>query len=232
MNKYGQYCPVARAAEILGDRWTLLIVRDLLNGTRHFNDFERGLPGISRALLADRLRRLQKMGVIEKRTTGSRNTEYQATSAGEELQAVIDGLMTWGARWTFGEPDQDELDPVLLLWWMRDRVCADQLPKERVVVQFDFHGNGGGSYWLVLAKEDVSVCLKHPGFEIDVLVTASLATFYKLWLGRVSYADSLREQKVEVDAIPAYARNFPNWFAWSPAAATVRAVTSKTPIHL
>ena len=115
---------------------------------------------------------------------------------------------------------------------MRDRVRVDQLPKERVVVQFDFHGRGGRSYWLVLAEEDVSVCLKHPGFEIDVLITAGLANFYKLWLGRVSYADSLREHSVEVDAIPAYARNFPKWFAWSPAASTVRAVTPKTPIQL
>ena len=227
MYKYGQYCPIARASEILGDRWTLLIVRDLLLGKRHFNDLERGLPGISRALLAERLRRLQKMGIIENRPTGSgRKTEYFLTKAGEELQPVVDVLTVWGTRWAFGEPEEEELDPVLLMWWMRDRVCVDQLPQERIVVQFDFRGAKKGTFWLVLAVEDVSVCLTHPGFEIDVLVTADLSTFYQVWLGRIRYTDALRERKVEVEAIPSLARNFPHWFAWSPAATTVRSEIS------
>jgi DNA-binding HxlR family transcriptional regulator len=223
MYKYGQYCPIARASEILGDRWTLLIVRDLLLGKRHFNDLERGLPGISRALLAERLRRLQKMGVIEKHPLGrGRKTEYYLTQAGEELQSVVDVLTVWGARWAFGEPEEEELDPVLLMWWMRDRVCVDQLPQERVVVQFDFRGAKKETFWLVLAVEDVSVCLTHPGFEIDVLVTADLSTLYQVWLGRIRYADALRARKVEVEAIPSLARNFPHWFAWSPVATAVR----------
>jgi len=228
MYKYGQYCPIARASEILGDRWTLLIVRDLLLGKRHFNDLERGLPGISRGLLAERLRRLQKMGVIEKHPTGSgRKTEYHLTKAGEELQPVVDVLTVWGARWAFGEPEEEELDPVLLMWWMRDRVCVDQLPQERVVVQFGFRGAKKETFWLILAVEDVSVCLTHPGFEIDVLVTADLSTFYQVWLGRISYADALREGKVKVEATPGLARNFPHWFAWSPVATMVRAETSR-----
>ena len=224
MYKYGQYCPVARAAEILGDRWTLLIVRELLLGTRHFNDLERGLPGISRALLAERLRRLQKMEVVEKRVVSARprKTEYRLTAAGQELQVVIDVLMAWGARWQFGEPGPDELDPVLLLWWMRGRVRREQLPQDRVVVQFDFVGVVEGSYWLILAAEDVSVCLKYPGFDVDVLVTAELDRFLQVWLGRISYEEALREQWLVVDAIPSLRRAFPRWFAWSPAAATVR----------
>lgn len=224
MYKYGQYCPVARAAEILGDRWTLLIVRELLLGTRHFNDLERGLPGISRALLAERLRRLQKMEVVEKRvvSTRPRRTEYRLTTAGQELQVVIDVLMAWGARWQFGEPEPDELDPVLLLWWMRGRVCRDELPQERVVVQFDFVGTAEGRYWLVLAAEDVSVCVKYPGFDVDVQVTADLARFLEVWLGRISYEEALSEQWVVVDAIPSLRRAFPRWFAWSPAAPAVR----------
>jgi DNA-binding HxlR family transcriptional regulator len=227
MYKYGQYCPVARATEILGDRWTLLIVRDLLLGKRHFNDLERGLPGISRGLLAERLRRLQKLGVIVKRPTGSgRKTEYRLTQAGKELQKVVDMLTVWGARWAFGEPEEEELDPVLLMWWMRDRVCVDQLPQERVVVQFNFRGTKKEVFWLVLAVEDVSVCLTHPGFEVDVLVTADLSTFYQVWLGRISYAEALRERKVEVEGIPTFVRNFSYWFAWSPVATTVRAETS------
>lgn len=112
MAKYGQYCPVARSLEILGDRWTLLIIRDMLGGVRHFNDLERGLPGISRALLAQRLRQLQQSGVIEKRTniSGRQSTEYHPTPAGEALQGVIGALFSWGEMWAFDEPSSEELD--------------------------------------------------------------------------------------------------------------------------
>ena len=199
-------------------------MRELLLGTRHFNDLERGLPGISRALLAERLRRLQKMEVVEKRVVSARprKTEYRLTAAGQELQVVIDVLMAWGARWQFGEPGPEELDPILLLWWMRGRVRREELLQERVVVQFDFVGVVEGSYWLILAAEDVSVCLKYPGFDVDVLVTAELDRFLQVWLGRISYEEALREQWLAVDAIPSLRRAFPRWFAWSPAAATVR----------
>lgn len=229
MYKYGQYCPIAKAAEILGDRWTLLIVRDMLIGTRHFNDFERGLPGISRGLLAERLRRLQQTGLVKKVVgrNGRRRTEYQLTQAGEELQAVIGSLLTWGARWAFEAPDPTDLDPILLLWWMRGRVCVEQLPPQRVVVQFDFKGAVEESYWLVLTREDVSVCLTHPGFDLDVLVTADLATFFQIWLGKTDFTGALEARLVEIDAIPALANAFPNWFAYSHAAPTVRAAMAE-----
>jgi DNA-binding HxlR family transcriptional regulator len=228
MYKYGQYCPIARAAEILGDRWTLLIVRDLLNGARHFSELERGLPGISKALLANRLRHLRDVGVLEKRrnNNGRKTTEYHLTPAGEELQTVMQALQTWGARWGFGEPDPEELDPLLLLWWIRGRVRQDCLPDERTVVEFNFHGAADGSYWLVLTTTDVSLCLQYPGYEVDVVVTADLASFFQVWLGWMSYADALSTKRIEVEALPGLARDFPNWFAWSPAFATVRAERS------
>ncbi len=120
MHPYGQYCPVARAAELLADRWTVLIVRELLADVTHFNELERGLPHISRSLLAERLRRLECAGVLERRAAPrGKPTEYRLTSAGRELQRVIDDLGEWGARWAFGDPRPNELDPVILLWWMR-----------------------------------------------------------------------------------------------------------------
>jgi DNA-binding HxlR family transcriptional regulator len=224
MHKYGQYCPVARAAEILGDRWTLLIVRDLLCGMQHFNELERGLPGISRALLSERLRRLQQVGVLERLAAPKgRQTSYHLTQAGRELQGVIDTLLHWGARWAFGEPDPTELDPVLLMWWLHDRVYTERLPPRRIVVEFDFRSARPCTYWLLLEPGAVSVCLKHPGFEIDVLVTAELAAFYQVWLGRVTFAEAVRARQVELDAVPALIRAFPRWFAWSRAAGAVRA---------
>ncbi|HKZ82761.1 MAG TPA: helix-turn-helix domain-containing protein [Anaerolineae bacterium] len=228
MNKYGQYCPVARAVEILGDRWTLLIVRDVLYGTHHFNELERGLPGIPRALLAERLRRLQQVGVLDRRVgSDGRQVSYQLTEAGKELKQVIDVLMQWGAKWAFGEPEPAELDPVLLLWWMHDRVCSEQLPRRRIVVQFAFRGAQKRNFWLVLRPGDTSVCLKHPGFDSDVLVTADLAAFYQVWLGRITLADAMRDQRVELDGTPALIRGFPRWFALGPSAAVVREVADR-----
>jgi DNA-binding HxlR family transcriptional regulator len=229
MTKYGQYCPVARSVEILGDRWTLLIVRDLLDGKDRFNDLERGLPGIPRALLADRLRRLERTGLLERQVESSpRRTRYQLTQAGKDLSPVIDALTHWGARWAFGEPDISELDPMLLLWWMRDRVYLERLPRRRVVVEFIFHGPRRSTYWLVLQPTDVSVCLTNPGFEVDVQVTAELAALYKVWLGRMTFAEARREQLVELNTSPSMARNFPRWFAWSAAADVVRAEKNHT----
>src|SRR5215470_20370499 len=129
MHLYGQYCPVARATEILADRWTPLIIRELLAGIRHFNDLDRGLPGISRALLVDRLRRLERTKLLERRQSAEgRVTEYHLTPAGRELQRVIDVLGRWGARWAFGDPRVTELDPIVLLWWMKRRVYRQRLP--------------------------------------------------------------------------------------------------------
>jgi DNA-binding HxlR family transcriptional regulator len=230
MSSYGQYCPIAKAIEVLGDRWTLLIVRDLLTGANHFNELERGLPGISRGLLAARLRWLQQMGVIEKiqRVHGRRRTEYRLTQAGLDLHAVIDALLVWGATWAFEEPSPDDLDPLLLLWWMRGGVRAEKLPEQRTVVQFDFSGARSTTYWLVLHPDDVSLCLSHPGFEVDVRVSADLATFFEIWLGRVKIADALYERRVVIDAIPSLTQAFPGWFTYSLAAPVVR--TAARPI--
>ncbi|NKQ35803.1 MAG: helix-turn-helix transcriptional regulator [Chloroflexi bacterium] len=225
MYKYGQYCPIAKAVEILGDRWTLLIVRDLLTGTCHFNDLERGLPGISRSLLSERLRRLQQTGLVEKvnQPDSRQRTAYYLTEAGQELQAVINSLLVWGARWAFEEPEESDLDPVLLLWWMRGRVRPECLPASRVVVQFDFRGARYKNMWLLLDKEDASVCLTNPGFDVDVWVTADLSAFLQVWLGRLSFEQVLADGLVTVDGLPGLTAAFPTWFAYSLAAPAVRA---------
>jgi DNA-binding HxlR family transcriptional regulator len=223
MNKYGQYCPTARAVEILGDRWTLLIVRDLLFGAQHFNELERGLPGIPKALLTERLRRLQQVGAIERLSepTG-RRTRYQLTAAGWELYPVIESLTRWGAKWAFGEPEPAELNPVLLLWWMRDAVNREALPEQRVVVEFYFRETRPKRFWLVLDPGDVSVCVQHPGFEIDVLIQAELAALYEVLFGQTTMARAMREDRLKIDSTPDLIRNFPKWFALSPVAEIVR----------
>ena len=218
---------MARAAEILADRWTVLIIRELLADINHFNELERGLPHMSRTLLAERLRRLERTGVLQRRA-GSRGkrTEYRLTPAGRELQPIIDLFGEWGARWAFGDPRPNELDPIVLLWWMRRRVALDRIPRRRVVIQFDFRGGPKRSYWLLIETSDVSVCLKHPGFEIDMIVSADIMAFYQVWLGRASFSEALRKKHIRLDGTPADIRAFPQWFTWSPMAETVRAATA------
>ena len=160
MKSYGQYCPMAMALEVLGERWTLLIVRDLGKGTRRFNDLARGLPGISRALLTQRLRRLERVGIVERRVAdGGRLIEYHLAVAGRALGSLCEALAAWGEHWAFGDPQPNQLDPILLLWWMRGAVRRDRLPSHRVVVQFDFRGACALTMWLVLVRDEVSVCL-------------------------------------------------------------------------
>jgi DNA-binding HxlR family transcriptional regulator len=229
MFKYGQYCPLAQALEVLGDRWTLLIIRDMFTGIRNFNDFERGLPGISRGLLASRLRQLEQAGIIEKRThdSGRNKTEYHLTQAGMDLQAVLNSLVFWAAAWAFGDPTEEELDPLLLMWWMHHRINKHRLPQKRVVVQFNFYGAKTDSYWLLLNQEEVSVCLTDPGFEVSILVTADLASYFQVWFGRIAFKDAIKDDSIRLEGVPRLVRDFPNWFAWSPAATIVHAVLAK-----
>ena len=223
MNSYGQYCPIAKAAEIFADRWTPLIIREMLYGVCHFNELERGLPGIPRSLLAQRLRRLEQAKVIERSIVpNKRATEYHLTQAGRQLEAVIEILGTWGAQWAFSDPQPDELDPLLLLWFMRRRVNGSLLPAHRIVVQFNFCGEHTGSYWLVIEQTDVSLCLQHPGFEINLLVTADIAALYRVWFGRITFAEALRDDLIELDGPLPLIRAFPSWFALSPFAKVVR----------
>ncbi|MEH2506723.1 DNA-binding HxlR family transcriptional regulator [Bradyrhizobium sp. AZCC 1578] len=221
MHLYGQYCPVARAAEILADRWTVLIIRELLADVKHFNELERGLPHMSRTLLTERLRRLEQTGVLERRSASrGKPCEYRLTPAGRELQRLIDLLGEWGARWAFGPPRPSELDPIILLWWMRRRVAVDRFSRRRVI-QFEFRGAPQRTYWLVVDPNDISVCLKHPRFDVDMIVTANIMTFYQVWLGRLTLLDATRKNLIHLDGAPADVRAFPTWFTWSPMAETV-----------
>jgi DNA-binding HxlR family transcriptional regulator len=217
MFRYYQYCPVARACEILADRWTPLIVRELLFGSRHFNDLRRGLPRISRSLLVARLRHLEQNGVIERRTGVRQNvTEYVLTEAGNDLADVIKQLGTWAIKWVFNNPDREELDPALFLWKMHQRVDHRELPRRRTVVQFDLVGRKGRRVWLVLIPRDVSSSLKPPGFESDLIVRADVSVLYRVWAGFVDYDAAVRRGEIVLEGPPALVQAFPRWFMWSP----------------
>jgi DNA-binding HxlR family transcriptional regulator len=223
MQKYKQYCPVARASEILADRWTPLIMRELILGSHRFNEIERGLPGISRSLLASRLRDLQHAGVVD-RLPGAhaKVTEYHLSEAGRDLKPVIEALGAWGVRWAFGEPRPEELDPALLIWKIHQRINRELLPERRTVVEFDFTGPRGRRVWLLLEPREVSVCVTPPGFDVDLVVRSDLLAFYRVWLGQIDYDAAVRCGAVVVDGLPVLAKQLPRWFTWSPMARFVQ----------
>jgi DNA-binding HxlR family transcriptional regulator/putative sterol carrier protein len=229
MTRYKQYCPVARASEILADRWTPLIVRELLAGSRHFNEIERGLPGISRSLLSARLRHLERNGVVERRV-GARPAavEHVLTPAGEELRPVLEHFGAWGVRWAFQEPRADELDPALLLWKVHQRIRRAALPDRRRTVEFDFTGRNARRLWLVMDRRAVSVCLKPPGFAPDVVVRADLGLFYRIWLGSLDWSAAVRSGGLTVEGPAALVRALPGLFLWSPMSKFVRGLRART----
>jgi DNA-binding HxlR family transcriptional regulator len=214
---YGQYCPISRAVELLGHRWTLLIVRDLLCGQTRFNDLARGNPGLSRTLLAKRLRELERAGVIE-RLDG----EYVLTPAGEDLRELVFGLGRWGARWQFGDPRDDELDPEVLMWWVHDRLDFSSLPNRRIVLLFVFRDERR-RFWVVKDVAGTSVCVHDPRFEVDVTVRSDLDALYQVWLGRQDLRQAVRAGSVELLGAPALVRRMPEVLLLSPVAPFVAA---------
>lgn len=219
MRSYAQYCPVVRAVEILGDRWTLLIVRDMLVGATRFNELARGLPGLSRALLSRRLRQLLNAGLVIRTDDG-----YALTPAGVDLRPLVFGLAEWGARHAFGDPSPEELDPEVLMWWMHGRIDTETLTK-RAVIQVEI-ADRRRTYWLVLDPGEASVCYTDPGFEIDAVLSADLATLYRMWLGEIELLDAVRAGTISLTGARWIVRGLPEWLRLSPTAELVRAARS------
>ena len=228
MKGYGQFCPVAKAAEIIAERWTPLVLRELLCGSRRFSDLHRGVPLMSRTLLAQRLEQLEDAGIVQRvaRRHG-RGREYQLTSAGEELRPLIDGFGEWGQRWARAQIELDDLDAGLLMWDIHRRVNLEALPAGRVVCRFDFRRvpptmRCPRTWWLVLDRREVDLCLKDPGFPVDVVVSADLRPLTAVWMGDVPLAEALRAGTVRVDGPPSLVRAFPTWLELSSFAGVKR----------
>jgi DNA-binding HxlR family transcriptional regulator len=225
MHGYGQFCPVAVACEVFAERWTPLILRELFAGSRRFSEIRRGMPLISRALLTQRLRHLEDVGVIESRPAG-RGREYSLSQAGAEFHGVIQELGAWGKRWIHGRASAENLDAMLLMWNVRRRLAVDRLPDRRVVVRFDFRGvpagRGPATSWLVASRQEVDVCLKDPGYGIDLVVAADLGAFTRVWLGDVSFDHAVRSRAIRLEGPRDLVRAFPGWLLLSHFAGVAR----------
>jgi DNA-binding HxlR family transcriptional regulator len=228
---YGQFCPVALAAEVLTERWTPLVIRELLLGSVRFNDLQRGVPRMSSSLLARRLKELQHAGIIERRRGARAGAEYHLTPAGRELFPIIEKMGLWAQRWLRHElVDAANLDPDLLMWDIRRTVVSQVRPDEhRYVAQFQLSGVPASRrrYWLVFEHGHVDLCYKHPGFEIDLFVEAGLRVLTEIWLGHTTIDHALGEDRLRLDGSRRDIAAFRSWFALSPFARAGRAPTGQ-----
>jgi DNA-binding HxlR family transcriptional regulator len=220
---YAQYCPVALASSVIAERWTPLIVRELVLGAKRFNEIDRGLPGISRTLLKQRLDYLERKGVVDRVEVPQGGHEYHLTPAGRDLESVIMAVGEWAVRWMFSEPEPREVDPVTLTWWMSRRVVPEALPDQRTVVEFDYGGEAPLRIWLVIEQRETSVCTDPPGFEVDVVVTTEPVELMRVFSGITTYHDAVVAGTISVTGPPRLTRALPHWFAWSPFAPAVQA---------
>jgi DNA-binding HxlR family transcriptional regulator len=213
---YGQFCPIAKASEIFATRWTPLIVRELMAGVHSFNDIHRGVPLISRAVLVARLRELEDYGVIERRPRADgAGHEYWLTPAGEGLRAVVDALGQWGMTYTHDRIKRTDLDPALLIWGLRRRVDLSALPDRHVVLRFEFSGVPASRtkfriMWLILGRSGVDVCMKDPGFAVDLTLRGNIRDYVEVYLGHTKWRDAAGTA-LQFDGDLQIARAFPVW---------------------
>lgn len=213
MKTYNQYCPIARSSEILAQRWTPIIIRNLLNGPTTYNKLADQAPGIPRSLLTSRLRELRSARLVTKAQTPDGNGNvYQLTEAGQDLATVVSAMGEWGERWLDVTPKH--ADPVYFLAsWINSYLNHDTLPNTRVTVRFDFTDQPAkvSPMWVVFDPHQSEVCRTHPGYDEDLIVTAESVALSEWHLGRIEWHDATRSGRITVDGIPKLAKALPTW---------------------
>ncbi len=212
MKSHGEYCPIAKSVEVLGERWSILVLRELLIGVSKFNELSRGLPGMSRTMLSKRLRELTAVELIEKL-----DGEYYLTPAGQELRPFVFGLGLWGEKWLLGEPDPAELEPLALFWHVHPLFDTSELPDRQLVFAFELDGRPE-RFWVVVETVGSSVCDHDPGFEVDVVVRCDLPTLYRVWYGQQPIAAALKSGQLRFRGDAALVRRMPKVFDLSSPA--------------
>lgn len=217
---YGQFCPVAMAAEVVCSRWTALVLRELLCGSARFNDLRRGVPLMSPSLLSKRLKELEEVGVVISVPTGTSGiVEYKLTEAGEELRPVVMSLGSWGQRWIESSLSLKNLDPSLLMWDMRRNLDPKPLPPRKCTINFLYPElQSRKAWWLVIDAGQVDLCQVDPGFDIDLYVRSSLRSMTAVWMGLTSVDKEIEARQIELIGDPGIAKSMQMWLGLSPFA--------------
>ncbi|MEX2128127.1 MAG: helix-turn-helix domain-containing protein [Xanthobacteraceae bacterium] len=223
MKGYGQFCPLALASEVVGERWTLLVLREIMLGARRFNDIHRGVPRMSPSLLSKRLKRLEKAGIIERRRSGG-HTEYLLSEAGKELQHTIEALAHWGKQWMPATLSRDRADPDLVMWDMHRRMDLARMPARRTVIRFDFADQSKAKRlrWIVGNSSGVELCITDPGFEVDLYVSTDSRIITWVWYGDIPLKRALSDGSIELHGASHLRSAFPSWLQLSLLASVER----------
>ncbi len=217
MKNYGQFCPLAQATQLLCERWTLLIARELLAGSSRFNELQKGVPLMSPTLLSARLKTMLKSGIIK--IEGEKgHHDYSLTAAGLELRPIVELLGAWGHRWGRSNLEAGDLDAGLLMWDMRRTVDPAAFPAHRVVIEFEYSDapEGARNWWLVSENNEIDLCLTDNGYEIDSVIKCSLKSMTAVWICEYSFNDAVRKGEIKVLGNPSIARKLQDWLRTSP----------------
>ncbi len=212
MKGYGQFCPIAKASEVLGERWTNLVLRELGAGSETFNDLRRGLPLMSPTVLSKRLKSLEKAGVIERNSINS-NIRYHLTTAGNELVKIIWQLGTWGQRWARSDLSKEDLDPSMLVWDIHRTMNTRFFKSDRTVIEIEFtdYTSKLRRWWLVISNGEADVCMKDQGYDIDLKISSDLKTLTAVWMGHITITKAMRDKTVEVQGSSYLKKNIAIW---------------------
>jgi len=230
MNKtegYGQFCPVAMAAEIVCTRWTPLILRELVSGSTRFNDLRRGMPRISPTLLSKRLKQLEAAGIVRRlRSSDDDSVEYQLTPAGEELKSVVLNLGFWGQRWIEAQSSLKNLDPSLLMWDMRRNLDPRPISPQRCVIQIVYPEQPPAKrrWWLIVDGGKTDLCKVDPGFDVDLYISTDLRTMTAIWMGLTSVTAEIEAERLHATGDNRVRTAMQNWLGLSPFAAEKKRV--------
>ena len=215
---YGQYCPLSMAAEILGTRWTLLLLRELLEGSTQFNDIARGVPLMSRSMLSQRLKDLETSGLVTREAEGrGRPTHYRLTEAGQSLGPIVRSVAEWGQEWIDTEPSLEDVDTDFLMWDVRRNLQLPPGLASPFVLHFHFTDGPDGKtdHWLVVENGEIDVCYIDPGHEVDVSIETGVKDFTRVWMGWLPIARAQEEGRFHVDGPPRFARDVADWLGLS-----------------
>lgn len=212
MEGYGQFCPLALAAEVVGERWTPLVLRELMGGACRFNEIHRGVPRMSPSLLSRRLKTLEKAGIIERRRVEGR-TEYVLTEAGRELGPTIESLAVWSKRWLPATLSDDRADPDLIMWDMHGRMNLDRLPDGRTVIQFEFDDQPENRRlrWIIADRDGADLCITDPGHEPDLFVVTDSKVVTRVWYGDVPLKRAINDGRIRLHGPRHLRESFPSW---------------------
>lgn len=213
MTSYGQFCPVSKASEVLFEKWTILILRELLMGTTRFNGFQRAICKTSPTLLTRRLKTLEEKGIIiRKQVSGRRGYEYRLTPAGKELEPLMENIALWGMRWARGQMSDNELDIELLMWEIQRRIQIKNLPGGETVICFKFNDlKKHKNWWVWINEDEVDLCTENPDKDVDLYITTDVRTMAEIWQGDQDLKKALRDERIQTHGKKNLIQTLPDW---------------------